>query len=206
MTFPNKKYAAIGSFADDYFVQLSHAAASIDRDRLADAARILEEAYLRGATLYVCGNGGSAAIANSFVCDHAKLIRTDTSVFPRVVSLSANVPMLTAIANDMSYDDIFSYQLQGQARPGDIVLTVSASGDSENIVRAATWARANGLEVIAFTGFQGGRSAGLATVHLHADADNYGVVEDTHQSLMHMLAQYISLVHMSETDIKEAKF
>jgi D-sedoheptulose 7-phosphate isomerase len=206
MTFPNKKYAAIGSFADDYFVQLSHAAASIDRDRLADAARVLEEAYRGEATLFVCGNGGSAAIADSFVCDHAKLIRTGTTVCPRVLSLSSNIPMLTAIANDLSYDDIFAYQLEGQARPGDVLLTVSASGNSENVVRAARWARENGLAVIAFTGFGGGRTAELATVHLHADADNYGVVEDTHQSLMHILAQYIRQIHLSETEIAASKF
>jgi phosphoheptose isomerase len=206
MTFPEKKYPEIAGFADGYFARLHHAAASVDRNRLAEAASVLEQAYLAGATLYVCGNGGSAAIADSFVCDHAKLIRTGTSICPRVLSLSANVPMLTAIANDISYDDIFIYQIQGQARPGDVVLTVSASGNSENVVRAAAWARDNGLAVIALTGFQGGRTADLATVHLHVDAQNYGVVEDVLQSLMHILAQYIRQKHMPESEVAVAKF
>ena len=206
MTFPKKKYAEIGEFADDYFARFSHAAASIDRARLAEAARILNEAYIDEVTLYVCGNGGSASIADSFVCDHAKLIQTDTAVVPRVISLSANVPMLTAIANDLSYDEIFVYQLRGQAQRGDVLLTVSASCNSENVVRAAEWVRNNGVKVIAFTGFQGGRTGELATVHLHVDGHNYGIVEDAHQSLMHILAQYIRQKHMSDPKIATVKF
>lgn len=206
MTFPDRKYPAIAGFTDDYFERLQKAHASVDRKTLARAAKLLEEAYARDATLYVCGNGGSAAIADSFVCDHAKLIQTDTSLVPKVVSLSANVPMLTAIANDIDYADIFLYQLRTMARRGDVLLTVSASGDSENVVRAATWAKKNGVGVVSFTGFSGGRTAKLATVHLHVQGDNYGVIEDAHQSLMHILAQYIRQTRMSESLIKKRKF
>ncbi len=206
MTFPDKKYEEIAAFCDAYFERVSTAHASVDRGRLAEAARLLAGAYERGATLFVCGNGGSAAIANTFVCDHAKLIQTDTELVPRVVSLSDNVPMITAIANDISYDDVFAYQLRTAARPSDVLLTVSASGDSENVVRAAQWARGNGLDVVAFTGFSGGRTAELANVHVHAEGDNYGVIEDTHQSLMHILAQYIRLSRMDEDLIAARKF
>ncbi len=206
MTFPDKKYDEIAAFSDAYFERVSAAHASVDRGRLAEAARLLAGTYERGATLFVCGNGGSAAIANTFVCDHAKLIQTDTELVPRVVSLSDNVPMITAIANDISYDDVFAYQLRTAARPGDVLLTVSASGDSENVVRAAQWARGNGLDVVAFTGFSGGRTAELANVHLHAEGDNYGVIEDTHQSLMHILAQYIRLSRMDGDLIAQRKF
>ncbi|MSO92291.1 MAG: SIS domain-containing protein [Rhodospirillales bacterium] len=206
MTFPDRKYPSVAGFTDDYFQRLRDAHASIDRKKLAAAAQLLEKAYAREATLYVCGNGGSAAIADSFVCDHAKLIQTDTSLVPKVVSLSANVPMVTAIANDISYADIFVYQLRTMARAGDVLLTVSASGDSENVVRAAKWARKNGVAVISFTGFAGGRTARLATVHLHVTGDNYGVIEDAHQSLMHILAQYIRQARMSESLIKKRKF
>jgi phosphoheptose isomerase len=206
MTFPDEKFASASAYADAYFQQYAKAAASVDRDRLKAAAGLLDAAYRRGATLFVCGNGGSAAIANSFVCDHAKLIQTDTAVVPKVYSLSANIPMMTAIANDLSYADVFVYQLRTMARSGDVLLTVSASGDSENVVRAAEWAKANGLETIAFTGFGGGRTGRMADVHLHADADNYGVIEDVHQSLMHILAQYIRLALMPEDLIRERKF
>ena len=206
MTFPDRKYTDIAAFSDDYFDRERAAARSVDRGKLAEAARLIDDVYQRGATLFVCGNGGSAAIANTFVCDHAKLIQTDTAVIPRVVSLCANTSMMTAVANDLSYDDIFVYPLRTAARPGDALLTISASGDSENVVLAARWARDNDVAVIAFTGFSGGRTAGLATVNVHVDADNYGVIEDTHQALMHILAQYIRQTHMSENLIADRKF
>ncbi len=124
----------------------------------------------------------------------------------RVTSLSSNIEIITAIANDISYDDVFIYQLQSMAAAGDVLITISASGDSENVVRAARWARDNGLEVIAMTGFSGGRSAALATVGLHVDGDNYGVIEDLHQSLMHILAQYIRQAEMDDGLVSKRKF
>ena len=140
------------------------------------------------------------------MCDHCKLVQTDTQLTPRVVSLSATVEIITAIGNDISYDEIFLYQLRSLARPGDALITISSSGDSENIVRAAKWAKENGLSVISMTGFSGGRSAKIADVNLHVTADNYGVIEDAHQSLMHILAQYVRQAHMDEAVIKQRKF
>ena len=206
MTFPGRKYAHIAAFFEDYADRLRTAASSVDRDALATAAKVLEEAYVRGATVFACGNGGSASISNHLVCDHCKGIQTDTTVLPHVHSLSANMEIVTAIANDISYEDIFVYQLRSLARFGDVLITISSSGDSENVVRAARWARENRLEVIAMTGFAGGRTGELATVHLHVQGDNYGVIEDTHQSLMHTLAQYIRQARMSEGLIADRKF
>lgn len=206
MTFPDDKFDDIGSYADAYFERVASAAASVDRAKLAAAADVLEKTYSQSNTLFVCGNGGSAAISGTFVCDHSKLVQTDTNLTARVVSLADNMSMITAIANDLSYDDIFVYQLQTLANFGDALLTISASGDSENVVKAATWARENKMEVVAFTGFEGGRMADLATVHLHAEADNYGVIEDVHQSLMHLLAQFIRQKHMSAGLIANRKF
>ncbi len=206
MTFPNDKFADVAAYCDAYFNETAKAAACVDRAKVARAAEVLADNYGREATLFVCGNGGSAAIANSFVCDHEKLIQTDTTINPRVVSLAANIPMMTAIANDISYDDVFLYQLKSQARFGDALLTISASGDSENVVRAGLWARENRMEVISLTGFDGGRTAELATVHLHVAADNYGVVEDIHQGLMHLLAQFIRQSHMTAGLIAGRRF
>ncbi|MGB0681376.1 MAG: SIS domain-containing protein [Magnetovibrionaceae bacterium] len=206
MTFPDQRYGSAGAFADEYFARIAEAGKSVNRDALEAAAQLMAAGYQRGATLYVCGNGGSACISDSFVCDHAKLIQTDTTLKPRVVSLASNVAMLTAIGNDISYDDIFVYPLQTSAQAGDMLLTVSASGNSENVVRALQWAKDNGLETISFTGFEGGRSAEIADVNLHVQGDNYGVIEDTHQSLMHILAQHIRSLFMDEGVIRDRKF
>ena len=206
MTFPDDKYEDAGVFADDYFRRLAAAAASVERSALGRAADVIERTYRDGNTLFVCGNGGSAAISGTFVCDHSKLVQTDTDLTAKVISLADNMSMVTAIANDLSYDDVFLYQLQTLAGPGDALLTISASGDSENVVRAASWARERDMPVIAFTGFSGGRTAGLATVNLHVEADNYGVIEDVHQSLMHLLAQFVRQKQMPAELIAERKF
>ncbi len=206
MTFPDVKYPGIAGFSDAYFDRLRLAAQSVDRFQLDRAVRLLEQAYLNGVQVFACGNGHSAAIANTFVCDHVKLVQTDTSLLPRIQSLSANIPMMTALANDLSYDDVFVYQLRTAARSGDLLVTFSSSGDSENVFRAAAWARDNGVDVLAFTGFSGGRSRGLATVNLHVEGDNYGVIEDSHQTLVHILAQYLRLSRMPEDLIGQRKF
>ena len=206
MTFPNTNYDSISLYADAYFERIKVAGKSVGRNQLELAARLLGDLYARGDSLFVCGNGGSAAISGTFVADHVKLVRSDTKLIPRVYSLVDNISSVTAISNDISYDDVFSYQLSVYARPGDVLLTVSSSGDSENVVRAAEWAKRNEIPCIAFTGFEGGRSAELATVNLHVSADNYGVIEDTHQSLMHILAQYIRLAAMPASLISERKF
>jgi D-sedoheptulose 7-phosphate isomerase len=205
-SFPDRLFSDGGSYAQAYFARVREAAASVDPDSLTEAARILARVYSSDGTLYSCGNGGSAAIANHLVCDHCKLVRTDTMLTPRIVSLSSTVEIITAIGNDISYDEIFVYQLRCLARPGDALITISSSGNSENIVRAASWARENGIPVIAMSGFSGGRSARIADVNLHVAADNYGVIEDVHQSLMHLLAQYIRQAHMSEELIRERTF
>ncbi len=206
MTFPNQKFGDIAAYADAYFDQWQKAAASVDRSKLAEAANILGRLYERGGVLWVCGNGGSAAISNHLICDHGKLLATDSGLTPHVHSLVANMPVVTAIANDISYDEVFVHQLRLNAKPDDAVVTISSSGDSENVVRAAKWARDQGMDVISMTGFNGGRTAELATVNLHVDADNYGVIEDTHQALMHLLGQYLRQARMDEGVIKQRKF
>jgi len=206
MTFPDQKFLNASAFTKAYFNQLSQAAASLDETRMDMATELLSTAYENRRTVFACGNGGSAAISNHLHCDHLKGIQTDTPIKPRVVSLSSNIETITAIANDISYDDIFLYQLQTMADPGDVLITVSSSGDSENVVKAAQWAKDNGLIVIAMTGFEGGRSAALADVNLHISADNYGVIEDVHQSLMHILAQYVRMIHMDDELIEDRKF
>ena len=206
MSFPDKKYSDANGYVDAYFSEISRAAASVDRAKVEDAAAILMKAYSDGRMVYSCGNGGSAAIANHLVCDHCKLVRTDTDLTPKIVSLSTTVEIITAIGNDISYDEIFAYQLDALAESDDVLVTISSSGDSENILRAIQVAKEKGMLVISMTGFSGGRSAKVADVNLHVAADNYGVIEDVHQSLMHLLAQYVRHLHMDEAVIRQRKF
>jgi len=204
--FPVAPYASAGSYFDAYAEEMSRAAKTVDPGAFDRAAAILSEAYARGARMFSCGNGGSASIANHMQCDHVKGIRTETDLAPQVLSLSTNVELLTAIANDLGYENVFVYQLQSQARAGDVLIAVSSSGRSPNIVHALDWARANGLRTIAITGFGGGRARAAGQVAIHVDSINYGVVEDLHQSVMHALAQYIRQSRMTAGAIEATVF
>ena len=206
MSFPDKKYASASAFCTAYFDQYQKAASSVSRKQISDAVSVLNQSYESQTTVYVCGNGGSASIANHLQCDHLKGCQTNTTLSPRVVSLSSNIEIITAIANDISYHDTFVYQLRTMAKKGDVLITISSSGDSENIVKACKWADQNCLTLICMTGFDGGRSKRLADISLHVKSENYGIIEDVHQSLMHILAQYIRLNQLETTTIKKQKF
>ena len=204
--FPTRRIGDIGTYWQGYAEQLAGAAASVDRAKLAAAASLIEAAIEARRWIYACGNGGSAAISNHLLCDFAKGIQTDTDHRPGVISLAANLETILAIGNDIGFDDVFVYQLRTTAQPGDVLITISSSGNSENIVRPIEWARQNGVKTIALTGFEGGRSARLADVNVHVTARNYGVVEDVHQSLMHVLAQFIRQAAMAADKIPGARF
>jgi phosphoheptose isomerase len=204
--FPVGPYASAASYFDAYAEEMARAAKSIEPAMLERAAATLTDAYVRGAHIFSCGNGGSASIANHMQCDHVKGIRTATDLSPRVFSLSTNVELLTAIANDTSYENIFAYQLQSQSKQGDVVLAVSSSGRSPNIVQALTWAREQDLRTIAITGFDGGPARSIAEINIHVDCTNYGIVEDLHQAIMHALAQYIRQSRMNAYAISMTVF
>ena len=206
-SFPSTQYAQASEFADSYFDLLAKASATIDRTAVEEAARLIASVAGAGKRIYSCGNGGSAAIANHLVCDCLKGIRSDSTLKPQVVSLSTNIETITAIGNDIGYDEIFRYQLESLGQPGDLLITISSSGASPNIIAAIECAKANGIATIAMTGFSGGKSREMADVSLHVDADNYGVVEDLHQSIMHLLAQYTRQAHICDASkLPEIKF
>jgi histidinol-phosphate phosphatase family protein len=204
--FPAAPYASAATYFSAYAEQLAHAASSVQTAAVAEAATILLDAYLRGATVFSCGNGGSASIANHLQCDHTKNISKSTDLCPRVMSLSVNVEVLTAIANDHGYEDVFTHQLRSQSRPGDVLVAVSSSGRSANIVTALSWARDHGLRTICLTGFDGGDARAIADVSIHVNGTNYGVIEDLHQAIMHALAQYIRQSHMTPAAISSSVF
>jgi histidinol-phosphate phosphatase family protein len=204
--FPVARYETADAFARDYSSELAKGMATIDLVQVERAAGLLNAAYARDAVVFACGNGGSASIANHLQCDHSKGVRNGTELHTRVVSLSANAELLSAIANDIGYESVFEYQLQSQGRAGDVLVAVSSSGRSPNIVRALEWAAAHGMETISLTGFEGRPARDMASVSIHVDSQNYGVVEDAHQACMHLLAQYVRQSRMSSHDVATQTF
>jgi D-sedoheptulose 7-phosphate isomerase len=170
---------------------LSKALLSLDWRQLDLAILEIETARMRRARLWVAGNGGSAAIADHLLCDWVKGTFTPTHLPIHVHSLVSSTALLTACTNDFGHDAGFSRQIEMQAEPGDVLICISSSGNSENILAVLRKASSMGLKTIALSGFDGGESARLADISLHVAVHNYGIVEDCHQILMHNIAQYI---------------
>jgi D-sedoheptulose 7-phosphate isomerase len=206
MAFPSVIFENAADYWSSYSQELNRAAQTVDGDDIEKAVELIAKAISKESLIFVCGNGGSAAVASHLVCDHNKGIRTDTALRPRVICLNDNVPSMTAISNDMAYARVFDYQLSSLANNGDLLVTISSSGDSDNIVSAIRWANENQVSTIALTGFSGGRSSKLADLNIHVDSQNYGVIEDTHQSIMHVFAQFLRHGALLEKDVASTNF
>lgn len=198
MTFPNTTIKSLPDFLSGYIDEMQKGYESIDVVKLGEVVNVLTSAIKRNATIYTCGNGGSSAISEHFVCDFLKGASTGTSVQPIVHSLSSNNSTITAVANDITFDDIFSFQLERYGKEGDILLCVSSSGNSPNILKVLSMAKTKNIETISFVGFSGGGAKDLSDNCIHIPIKNYGIVEDVHHSLMHMLAQYIRLKNLND--------
>jgi D-sedoheptulose 7-phosphate isomerase len=173
--------------AKDYFASLQTVMARLDLsivDRMADA---IWKNYEQDRTLYIFGNGGSAALASHLACDFGKGTVVANRKRLRTVSLADNVALMTALANDLAYQEIFSEQLAGLAAKGDAVLAISGSGNSPNVVSGLEEARRMGLHTFAITGFSGGRVKPLADLCLVVPSDNMQHIEDVHLFATHAI-------------------
>ncbi|RKY05337.1 phosphoheptose isomerase [Candidatus Poribacteria bacterium] len=174
-----------------YLDELKSALNSLKAEEIERAVEMIWEAYERGGTIFVIGNGGSASTAAHFACDLGKGTSTEGRERLRVLSLADNIALLTAWANDTSYEEIFVQQLRNLMRPGDLLIAISASGNSPNVLRAAEYAKSIGCPVLGLTGFGGGKLAKMADHSIVVASDRYGPVEDIHLVLDHIFARCI---------------
>lgn len=172
---------------EEYLVQLQQILGRLSLDNIQSVVKTLLEGHEAGAKVFVIGNGGSAATASHFACDLSK--DTIISGVPRfrVITLTDNMPMITAWANDLSYGDIFVEQLHGLLDPGDIVIAISATGNSESVIRAVRMAKWRGARTISLTGCGGGKLAPLTDVSVVVPSACQEQVEDAHLALAHMI-------------------
>ena len=184
-----------------YWRELSDLGGAMPLDAITSAADLLLDCHARGRVVFVVGNGGSAATASHLACDLAKGTRLGGAPTFRVVPLTDNVPLLTAWANDTSYDRVFAEQLASLARPGDLLLAISASGNSPNVVAAAEAARELGATTVALTGRTGGRLALLADLAVRVPSDRIELVEDAHLIVAHSLC--VALRQQLAADVTE---
>lgn len=175
----------------EYYALLKETIDRLDYDAIEAAMNALLDAYRRRATIYVFGNGGSAATASHMVCDFNKGTCLNLDQKFRVICLNDNIPIMMAIANDSSYEEVFSYQLKDKLTKDDVVLAISGSGNSHNIVKAVEYAKEIGATVIGMTGYSGGKLFKMSDYHLHAPVDDMQVTEDIHMSFCHSITQIL---------------
>jgi D-sedoheptulose 7-phosphate isomerase len=163
----------------------------LDLAAIEKIAKALETAEKKGRTVYVMGNGGSAATASHIATDWSKTAERKGKKLIRCMSLNDNVAFMTAIGNDLGYDELFSRQMENLVDKGDVVVMISGSGNSPNVIKAAELAKKRGAVTVAMTGFAGGKLRKMVDICLHIPSDQYGVIEDMHMAAGSILAFYL---------------
>jgi phosphoheptose isomerase len=206
--FPTMSYEGASGYFLHYADEIRHQLANVSRDpaALMRVANVLAKAYGDGSMVFIAGNGGAAAIANHMETDHVKHMSQAPDFYTNIRSLCSNQSVLTAIANDIGYDAVFSKQLETYANKDDVLVVFSVSGNSANVVRATQRAIEMGMRTVAVVGSNGGKLANIAENVIHIPSNNYGVVEDVMSIIQHVLAQFIRQTYMSDTAVRSARF
>src|SRR3954469_13414955 len=186
-TSKQSRAASVGEWVGRYLQQQKAAIDSIPEELVTRIVDRFRGAIAEDRQVFVFGNGGSAANASHFITDLGKGASDKLGKRFRCMSLNDNVSWMTAIGNDYAYEDVFVRQLENYARPGDLVMVMSVSGNSPNVVKAVEWAKRNGVFTVAMVGGKRGRLAELADIPVVIDSHHYGRVEDAHMAICHMI-------------------
>jgi len=179
-------------YAKDYLSYLIEIISSVDHKSIADVINSILQARIDGVNIFFIGNGGSAATASHFANDLSIGTKSYNKPF-KALSLTDNVPLITAIANDFGYDEIFIRQLKILGKSGDLLVGISASGNSPNILKAFEFAKSSRMKTISLTGFDGGELKKISDlgIHINTPKNEYGPVEDLHMILDHLIGSYL---------------
>jgi D-sedoheptulose 7-phosphate isomerase len=177
---------------DDYVGRLQAALRELPRDRVAELGTALLRAYRNDKQVFTIGNGGSSSTASHMAADLAKNTIGPNMKRFRISSLSDNTPILTALANDLGYENVFYEQLVDVIGAGDLLIVVSASGNSSNVVKAIDYAQRQSAEVAGLLGFDGGEAERLVDIPIVVRSHDYGIVEDVHLAINHILVEYFN--------------
>jgi len=162
----------------------------IDAAKVGQAVDLFREAREKGRTIFLCGNGGSAGNASHFLCDTLKGASYNRPKRFKAIALTDNIATITAYANDVSYDVVFVEQLKSLGAAGDVVVALSGSGNSPNVLRAFEYANSYGMKTIGLTGRDGGKLGGLSQLEIRVPVQHMGRIEDAHLTICHAIAYY----------------
>jgi D-sedoheptulose 7-phosphate isomerase len=188
----------------NYFFRMNNLLETMPIPSIVSMITRLAEARMKKQTVFIVGNGGSAATASHFANDLAKLTRRDDAPFMRIIALTDNVPLITAWANDESYEGVFSHQLETLVEKGDVLVAFSGSGNSPNVLQAIETAKEHGASTIGVTGFEGGKLASMVDTCVIVPANSMQLIEDVHLMLGHVTCLTLRDIAMPlELDLKE---
>lgn len=177
---------------NDYLAGLKTILDKVDGAAVDAVVRAIQDAHVNDKIVYICGNGGSAATASHMVNDLVKAPADASGCRPiRAVGLADCIPLMTALANDIEYAQMFSKQLEALGREGDLLIAISGSGNSANVLEAAKVARAKGMNVIGMTGYNGGKLKDLADIHINVPCNCMAQVEDVHLVIEHAFVEIL---------------
>lgn len=175
----------------NYISSLQQTMDELPKENIVSVIELLQAARLDGRQVFIMGNGGSASTATHFVCDLAKNTRKAGLPHFKVIGLTDNMALFSAYANDEGYENVFSQQLANLVRPGDIVIGISASGNSKNVLNAIELAKTRNATTVGFTGFDGGQLCPMVDLNIHVNSNIIEHVEDIHLMLEHMIVKAI---------------
>ena len=164
----------------------------LDLNSINCVMNILEDARVQGKRIFICGNGGSAATASHYCCDFNKGVSENQNVKYNFECLNDNIPTLMAVANDIGYEEVFRFPLKNKMKSGDILIGISGSGNSKNVVNAIEYAKSIGGTTIAIVGYSGGKMKEMADYNIHVNINDMQVSEDIHMMLDHMMMYVLS--------------
>lgn len=177
---------------EKYFEMVIFALKEIDKDKLVEAIKLIESTVHNNKKIYVMGNGGSASTASHFNSDLSNTVSQLKGKRINVSCLSDSIATITAIANDHSYDLIYKKQLYGRLKEGDLVIAISGSGNSKNIIKAVEYAKTVQAKIVAMTGYDGGKLKKIADLNLHVPINNMQVSEDIHLLFNHVITYVLN--------------
>lgn len=183
---------SVSEFSKKYFSNLKTALDAINTESLEQIVEAMESTVKKKSRIYVMGNGGSSATASHMANDFGIGLKRRNVIDFNIISIGDNSAVCTAIGNDIGYENIFSAQLDRILNEDDLIIAISCSGNSPNIVKAVEYAKEVGSTVIGATGFEGGKLRELSDIVFHVDAEqgDYGLVEDVHMILDHVIYSY----------------
>ncbi len=180
---------AVG-YPEKYRGQLLSTLANIDVEKVSQAIEWFHQARSEERAIFVAGNGGSHATASHFVCDMVKGASFGKESRFRIMALNESIPTLTAYSNDVAYEHAVIEQLKNFARPGDLYMAISGSGNSPNVIHAMEYANSIGCRTIALTGRDGGKLGAMAALNIHVPESHMGRIEDAHHIICHMICYW----------------